>query len=370
MYLLGIDTCGPSGTVAVGGLREAHEVEIFAQRELASRTYSATLISAIEELLTGQGIGLADLGCIVVVNGPGSFTGVRVGLAAAKGLAEGAGVPVIAVSRLEVLANVANVSSAALDAHRHEIFLRLADGSGQVRELLAGAPELSGIIPSAEIAVCDDPASALLQQVWPAARQVCVAGPSAGDALNVVAPDVCAGNFVDLALLDGHYLRRSDAEIFGHAVGKPNIRPMRVGDVLRVVAMADSLDQAPRWTAETYARALDPAGGPRRIALVAEDPEGDIAGFLVTVLIPPQAELETIAVGKTAQRQGIGRRLYAALFAALDPLGITEIVLEVRESNVPARGLYASLGFAETGRRSGYYSDPREDAILLRRMLD
>jgi tRNA threonylcarbamoyladenosine biosynthesis protein TsaB len=68
--------------------------------------------------------------------------------------------------------------------------------------------------------VCDDAAAALLQQVWPGARQVCVGGPTAGDALYVAAPEVCAGNFADLALLDGHYLRRSDAEIFGHTVGK------------------------------------------------------------------------------------------------------------------------------------------------------
>jgi tRNA threonylcarbamoyladenosine biosynthesis protein TsaB len=220
MYLLGIDTCGPSGTVALGRLEDCH-VEIIAQKELVGRTYSATLISTIEELLAGQEIRLADVGCIVVVNGPGSFTGVRVGLAAAKGLAEGAGLPVLAVSRLEVLAKVAGVPSAALDAHRHEIFLRLSDGGGEVRELLAGASELSGMMPCGEIAVCDDAAVALLQQVWPAARQVRVTGPTAGDALNVAAPDACAGNFADLALLDGHYLRRSDAEIFGHTVGKP-----------------------------------------------------------------------------------------------------------------------------------------------------
>jgi ribosomal-protein-alanine N-acetyltransferase len=145
---------------------------------------------------------------------------------------------------------------------------------------------------------------------------------------------------------------------------------MRVEDVPRILAIAETLDQAPRWTAETYARALDPGAGPRRIALVAENPRDGIVGFMVTVLIPPQAELETLAVAKTALRQGIGRQLCLALFAALDPLGITEMLLEVRESNVPARAFYGSLGFTETGRRSGYYSGPREDAILLRRVLE
>ncbi len=221
MFLLGIDTCGPSGSVAVGLLNQRRAVDNLAQKELAGGTYSATLISAIQELLTGQGIRLADIGCIVAVIGPGSFTGVRVGLSAAKGLAEGAALPVLAVSRLEVLANKANVPSAALDAHRHEIFLRLADGAGQVSELLAGAGDLADIAPCSRISVCDDAASALLHQLWPAVELVPVAAPTAADALTVAAPQVRAGNFADRALLDGHYLRRSDAEIFGNTVTKP-----------------------------------------------------------------------------------------------------------------------------------------------------
>ena len=144
---------------------------------------------------------------------------------------------------------------------------------------------------------------------------------------------------------------------------------MQIEDVPLVVAIADSLDQAPRWTNEAYARAVDPATVPPRIALVAEDPESGITGFLVTVLVPPHAELETIAVAKPALRQGIARRLLAALILALEELRVTQVLLEVRESNHSARALYASFGFVETGRRSAYYSDPKEDAILLHRSL-
>ena len=130
MFLLGIDTCGPSGSVALGRLTEMHSAETIAQKELEGRSYSATLVAAVEELLANQGIRLADVGCIVAVKGPGSFTGVRVGLGAVKGFAEGVGIPVVAVSRLEVLARKAGVWSAALDAHRHEVFLRVADAMG------------------------------------------------------------------------------------------------------------------------------------------------------------------------------------------------------------------------------------------------
>jgi tRNA threonylcarbamoyladenosine biosynthesis protein TsaB len=227
--LLAIDTCGPSGSVALGRLT-GDAVEILGQIELEGRSYSATLVAAVGELLAASGVELRKLAAIVAVNGPGSFTGVRVGLSAVKGLAEAARIPVVAVSRLEVLAAKAGVPgdgslspgwkagvpSAALDAHRHEVFLRLGRPELEAIEMLAGAHELAAIDPAgARIAVSDDAAAALLSSSWPDAELVCTPPPTAADALTLCAPRVVAGEFVDLALLDGHYLRRSDAEIFG-----------------------------------------------------------------------------------------------------------------------------------------------------------
>jgi tRNA threonylcarbamoyladenosine biosynthesis protein TsaB len=99
LLVLGVDTCGPSGSVALarvfrGGL------EVLGQTELAGRTYSAVLVGRVAEILEEAGLKLADVDAIVVVNGPGSFTGVRVGLSAVKGLAEPGQIPVVAVSRL------------------------------------------------------------------------------------------------------------------------------------------------------------------------------------------------------------------------------------------------------------------------------
>ncbi|MGA3080975.1 MAG: tRNA (adenosine(37)-N6)-threonylcarbamoyltransferase complex dimerization subunit type 1 TsaB [Terracidiphilus sp.] len=221
--LLAIDTCGPSGSVALGRLNrqpsgqpaETLAVEILGQIELEGRSYSATLVAAVGELLSRSGTQLRLLDAIVAVNGPGSFTGVRVGLAAVKGLAEAARIPVVAVSRLEVFAATAGVVSAALDAHRHEVFLRLALPGEQGGELLAGVGELALIAPPSRIALCDEAAALLLGSAWPAAELVRAAPPNAADALSLCASRAAAGQFVDLALLDGHYLRRSDAEIFG-----------------------------------------------------------------------------------------------------------------------------------------------------------
>jgi tRNA threonylcarbamoyladenosine biosynthesis protein TsaB len=226
--LLGIDTCGPTGSVALARL-SAGTVEILGQTEIDGRSCSSTLVTAVAELLNLAGTQLGLLDAIVVVTGPGSFTGVRVGLAAVKGLAEGRRIPVVAASRLEVLAAmagapsdrssslgwVAGTTAAALDAHRQEIYLRLGDGA-QPRELLAGAHELAEIDPApTQIAVCDEAAERLLESVWPKSELVRVPAPTAADALRLCAPR--EWEFADLALLDGHYLRRSDAEIFGEA---------------------------------------------------------------------------------------------------------------------------------------------------------
>jgi tRNA threonylcarbamoyladenosine biosynthesis protein TsaB len=222
--VLGIDTCGPSGTVALGRLCvpvAGAELEILGQIELEGRSYSATLIAAVGELLGHAGLRLKDVNCLVAVNGPGSFTGVRVGLSAVKGLTEAAGIQVVAVSRLEVLAAKAGVPSAALDAHRAEVFLRLALPGRELVELLAGAAELAAIVPApSEIALCDDAATAMLQAVWPSAQLVRVPPPTAADALKLATARVAAGEFADPLLLDGHYLRRSDAEIFGEPASK------------------------------------------------------------------------------------------------------------------------------------------------------
>ena len=222
IMLLGIDTCGPSGSVAVGRFAGA-DFEVLGQTELAGRTYSATLVSAVAELLSANGLALKDLGGIVAVSGPGSFTGVRVGLSAVKGLAEGAQIPVVAISRLLVLSRKAGVPACALDAHRDEVFLRVEETGQAAREMLAGARELVAIPAPVQVAVCDDSAAALLAHAWPSTQIVRCEAPMASDALRFGAARLSEGLYEDLVLLDGNYLRRSDAEIFGEAAGQKRI---------------------------------------------------------------------------------------------------------------------------------------------------
>jgi tRNA threonylcarbamoyladenosine biosynthesis protein TsaB len=223
--LLGVDTCGPSGSVALARLAKG-KIAMLGQTELVGRSYSATLVAAVGDLLSRNGISLRQLDAMVAVNGPGSFTGVRVGLSAVKGLAEPSKIPVLAVSRLEVLAHKAGAPSAALDAHRQEVFLRVVDEGGGIRELLAGRAELSAVSSCpGKIAVCNDGAAQVLREAWPNSDLMQVLPPNASDALEMAVPRILARDFVDLALLDGHYLRRSDAEIFGETETMAAARP-------------------------------------------------------------------------------------------------------------------------------------------------
>jgi ribosomal-protein-alanine N-acetyltransferase len=147
---------------------------------------------------------------------------------------------------------------------------------------------------------------------------------------------------------------------------------MTAADLDAVLAIAERLPQAPHWPRTAYLDALNPVATPRRIALVAEaaktenpEPGSSILGFVVVSLVPPQAELETIAVAQDAQRKGMARRLFSALAEELRRAGITEVTLEVRAANQAAIALYRALGFTEAGHRPRYYADPVEDALLL-----
>jgi tRNA threonylcarbamoyladenosine biosynthesis protein TsaB len=381
MLVLGVDTCGPSGTVALTRIAGG-AVEALGQTELAGKTYSATLVAAVEGLLSSRGVKLAEVGAIVVVNGPGSFTGVRVGLSAVKGLAEPGQIPVVAVSRLAVLAAKAGVGSAALDAHRHEVFLRVEEDR-EVREQLAAHEDLAGIVPPpGRVAVCDDSAAEMVSAAWSAVVLVRSEAPTAGDAIALCVPEILGRRFADLGSLDGHYLRRSDAEIFGEsaktASGRTSgisVRAMRAQDVDAVMAIAAKMDHAPKWARQAYVAALDEGDQPRRVALVAEGKEGRLAGFVVASLVPgpggspAEAELESIVTALAHQRRGVARELFAVLKTELRRHGAREVILEVRDGNRSAQAFYRFLGFREDGRRAGYYADPVEDAVLMRLRL-
>lgn len=147
------------------------------------------------------------------------------------------------------------------------------------------------------------------------------------------------------------------------------VRRMDAGDLARVMEIAATLKNAPHYARTTWLEMLAPQNRPERIALVAVGGDGALHGFAVAIVLPPQAELESVAVADASQRRGIGRLLLRSLLDELRGAGVLDLWLEVRVSNAPAVALYQSLGFAESGRRIRYYIDPVEDALLMNLQL-
>jgi len=97
--------------------------------------------------------------------------------------------------------------------------------------------------------------------------------------------------------------------------------------------------------------------------------EGPLAGYVVAWYVMDEGELANLAVGNAHRQRGLGRSLLEAMLQDATIRGISNVYLEVRESNAAARRLYASAGFEEVGRRKRYYRSPTEDALILRRAL-
>jgi tRNA threonylcarbamoyladenosine biosynthesis protein TsaB len=221
--LLGLNTCGSTASVALG-LAAADKIKILATASLAVRTYSARLIPEIAALLESRHATLRDVEAIVVVNGPGSFTGIRVGLSTAKGLAEGAGIPLIAVSRLALLAGSSGLPHvlAAIDAGRGEYYVGEYQNGQNLGEVLLSEEETVAAAkqPGAGVLVCDESVAGDASAASSACAALAICGPvyvqpaDAAEALRFALGRFRAGKFDDVETLQANYLRRSDAEVF------------------------------------------------------------------------------------------------------------------------------------------------------------
>lgn len=189
---------------------------------IAGGTFSAQLIPTLATLLKKHGFGVKDLGGFAVASGPGSFTGLRVGLSAIKGLAETLYKPIATVSVLEALASMADRTgtvASAMDAGRKEIFLGLykrSDGAlaKQREELLTQQDFLATLATERPaVIITGDPALAELASSSHSAVVV-VTAPGSEVIARIGAGKLLAGETVSVEALDANYLRRSDAEIF------------------------------------------------------------------------------------------------------------------------------------------------------------
>ncbi len=102
---------------------------------------------------------------------------------------------------------------------------------------------------------------------------------------------------------------------------------------------------------------------------LVEERDGVVVAYVGSQSSPPEADVMNVAVSPDFRRQGIGESLMVALGEALVQKGIETLTLEVRASNEGAISLYTRLGYEQVGRRPNYYTDPREDALIMRKEL-
>ena len=390
MLLIALDTCDSRGSVAV--LRNADVLHTIIHK--SSDDYSSWLLPAVEELLRAAGGTLADLDVYAVASGPGSFTGVRLGLATVKAWAEVYGRPIAAVSRLEALATQASPSApyvaAFADGRRGQVFAALYRRRGgelqRIEDEMVIAPERF-VAWAAETAgagriewISSDPQCLVETQLW-AKRQA--AGETVQTSSPILAPAIgrlghqmaLAKRLTDSLALDANYVRRTDAEVLWKDIPRSpasaqskiphaTVRKFVPEDARAIQEITKRSPEAAQWSDESYSALRYQ----HHLAWVAEL-GGTVGGFFLAHIVGNEAEILNLAVDPAKRHAGIASALCTEALADFRARGVASVFLEVRESNTAAIRFYEKQGFARTGVRPGYYRDPAESAVLMMRKL-
>lgn len=142
------------------------------------------------------------------------------------------------------------------------------------------------------------------------------------------------------------------------------MRPMNTSDIPAILEI-EKVSFAVPWTRGMFEEIL---ASDVTISLVAQE-AGGISGYIIFYNAGPEMHIMNIAVHPRQRRHGLAFGIMSRILAFARDRAVEECFLEVRESNVPARGLYEKLGFRSIGRRKGYYSETREDALVMRLSL-
>jgi tRNA threonylcarbamoyladenosine biosynthesis protein TsaB len=215
MNVLLIDTAGAAGKVALARAQQDGLCTVIAEQTLGARAYSAELAPAVQAIVRDAGMKMSEIDLFAAVSGPGSFTGLRVGLATVKGLAEALNKPVVLLSALAVVASKgrAEKAIALIDAGRGEEYAGEYAERGRkcIRETLATAVELEALVrgrgAETEVVTADEKIAAEFANV------TLVAAATAADALALALEKFERGELADPLNFDANYIRRAEAEL-------------------------------------------------------------------------------------------------------------------------------------------------------------
>jgi tRNA threonylcarbamoyladenosine biosynthesis protein TsaB len=218
MHLLAIDTSGKQGSICLARCGPGGECNVLEVVPLVGGTFSAQLVPQISSLLARHQLGKQDLDGFAVVSGPGSFTGLRVGLAAVKGLAEVLEKPIACVSLLEAIAIESSMRGrvvAALDAGRNEVYVGeydVQESTISLGEHLLTREEFLGAVRGSRIVTPDLNLAEIAREAGLTVKQT--ARPASDAVARRGWTRVLAGETVLPEALEANYIRRPDAKIF------------------------------------------------------------------------------------------------------------------------------------------------------------
>lgn len=393
MRVLAIDSSGLTASVAI--VEDDRTIAEYTTNY--KKTHSQTLLPMIDEMVKMVDADIADIDAIAVAGGPGSFTGLRIGTATAKGLGLALDKPLIHVPTVDAMAysmyGCEDIICPVMDARRKQVYTGLYSfshkkkGDGEDKDDRYDEPSFQ--VLRMQMAV---PVEELIRHLNVYRRRVVFLGDGVpvyedmfAEGLKVpyhFAPPFMnrqraaavgalgiryyeAGRYESAAEFRPQYLRRSQAERERAEREKnavPQVRRMTMEDAASVAEMEHQLF-SDAWSEKSVIETLEQPGTVCLIVTKA----GRTAGYLLAYTVAGEAEIARIAVVKELQRQGAARALLSELEAVCVTEGIGRILLDVRSGNSAARSLYESAGFKEDGIRQRFYADPVEDAVLMSR---
>jgi len=362
--------------------------------EVVGHGHTRRLTAIVRRALEESGVRAGQLSFVAVDLGPGSFTGVRVGLATAQALAMASGARVLGASSLASLALGAPPARSLIvplvPAGRTEVYAGFFRGDGHTpTRIVAGARVLAlrallEAIAEARRAAglgavhCIGPGAARWQEAIEQAFPRATSGAWRHEGLS--AADLLAAATMPLGAASGLpapgaepellYVRSAQAEErVRHRVSAAlplDLRKMEARDVPAVAAVERQVFSDP-WPESFF---LGELAQPLMFARVAER-EGKLVGYSVAWLGASGAQgagsghLGNLAVTPGERRRGVASALLADLLSVAHDRGVGSLTLEVRATNDAAQALYRAHGFRLAGVRRGYYRDTGEDAMVM-----
>lgn len=385
MRILALETATRAGSLALFDLGTT-----YAAVGDRTRTHGVRLPQELFDFAENHGRRIGDMDYLCAVTGPGSFTGLRIGLATVQGMAMTSGKPVIAIPTLEAMASAwsgvhpgsTSRLVTCLDGARGDVFFSAFDlsaaSAGPSRVLipptvaspLEAAGQVSALGEGASLVICGDCVVRYREVMSSVLHNATFDDRDLNLALGAV---VLASNRTGEAApphaLRPLYVRRPDAELARErnraAREVPDLAVSRVitPEDLNAVAELQRRSFANAWGAEAIRWEMDNSDVARMYA--ARTPGGEVVAYCAYWIVFDEVHINSVAVSENLRRKGIARKLLEGVLGEAAAGGARSATLEVRQSNEAARRLYESLGFLVEGVRRAYYQDPREDALIL-----